>query len=123
MFRTVFAMIADRAQDPAGRSHGERTNAGFQIALEEIQLVNLRLHTVLYGLTAGLLDKVIGCPLSALEQIRIPIVGAPCPYNVGLPTFIDIGDQGSRACPSGGRRHPQTVMRALAWADLLPSGS
>jgi hypothetical protein len=33
VFRAAFAMIADKAQDSAGRSHGERTSEGARIAV------------------------------------------------------------------------------------------
>jgi hypothetical protein len=56
VFRSVFAMIADGAQDTAALSHGERTNLGFRIACDEVQNANWHMHLVLYGLINGLLE-------------------------------------------------------------------
>jgi hypothetical protein len=84
-------MIADKAQDPAGRSHGERTAEGARIATEDAQHANWHMHLLLYGLIEALLEEMLACPLHTLEQVRIKIEGAPDPDMVGLPTFIDIG--------------------------------
>jgi hypothetical protein len=91
VFRAAFAMISDKALDPAGRSHGERTSEGARIATEDAQQANWHLHLLLYGLIENLLEEMLARPLNTLDQVRINIVDAPNPDRVGLPTFIDIG--------------------------------
>ena len=91
VFRTVFSMIADLAQDPAGRDQGERTVAGFRIAIDEVQQANQHLHRVLYGLIKGILEGMPSRPLEPAQQTRINILDAPNSDVVGLPAFIDIG--------------------------------
>jgi hypothetical protein len=91
VFRTVFAMIADEATDTAGLTHDERTNRGFGITRDEVQVADLHMHKVLYGLVRNLLDNAFGKPLDAREQTRINVIGAPTPEKVGLPAFVDIG--------------------------------
>jgi hypothetical protein len=91
VFRTAFAMIADRVQDTTGRSHGERTKEGFRITTEDAKIVNWHMHVLLYGLIENLLEEALACSLVTLDQVRINVGGAPDPDNVGLPTFIDIG--------------------------------
>jgi len=91
VFRTVFAMIADKATDTSGLSHGERTNEGFRITLEDANRVNRNLHLVLFGLIQSLLESAIGASLTSLQQTRIPVIDAPDPDQVGIPTFISIG--------------------------------
>lgn len=91
VFRTAFAMIADRAQDATGRSHGERVKEGFRITTEDAKAVNWHMHVLLYGLIENLLEEALACPLETLDQVRINVCGAPDPDDVGLRTFIDIG--------------------------------
>lgn len=90
VFRTVFSMIADRSRDTTGLSSGERMAAGVQITLQHVNEANLHLHNVLYGLIELLMEQAFGKPLTAIEQLRIPVVGAPKPQQVGLPMFLDI---------------------------------
>ena len=97
VFRSVFAMIADGAQDTAALTHGERTNLGFRIACEEVRNANLHVHLLLYGLIENLLETTLGKPIHEMEQVRIPIQDAPDPDHVGLPTFIHIGQPNSAA--------------------------
>jgi hypothetical protein len=91
VFRTVFAMIADQGAETTGLTHGERTIKGFRITRDEVEVVNLHMHNVLYGLVRYLLDNAFSKPLDARAQIRIPVLNAPKPEMVGLPAFIDIG--------------------------------
>jgi len=91
VFRTAFAMIADKVQDPTGRSHGERTSEGARIATEDAKNANWHMHLLLYGLIEALLEQMLACPLNTLEQVRINIQDAPDPDMVGLPVFINIG--------------------------------
>lgn len=91
VFRAAFALIAAKTDPVHGRSFEERTAEGAKIVLRDVELANVHMHTVLYGLIRALLDEVLGYPLDGLTQTRIPVVGAPKPDKVGLPTFIDIG--------------------------------
>jgi hypothetical protein len=91
VFRTVFAMIADKAGSSLDESHGDRASRGFEIASEDAKLVNWHMHVLLYGLIEPLLERVVGCPLDSLDQVRIDVSDAPDPEMVGLPAFIDIG--------------------------------
>jgi hypothetical protein len=38
-----------------------------------------------------MLENSLGKSLDEIEQLRIPVVGAPTPDQVALPTFVDIG--------------------------------
>jgi hypothetical protein len=91
VFRAIFAMIADKSGDTSKETHGERTRRGTQIATEDAKYANYHLHLVLYGLLEQLLERAIGKPLASLDQVRIPVQGAPDPDAMTLPTFIDIG--------------------------------
>ena len=91
VFRTAFALIADKTQDTLGRSHGERTGEGVRIATKDAMDINWHMHALLYGLIQNLLEEALACPLSTVHQVRLKVCGAPKPDNVGLPTLIDIG--------------------------------
>ena len=91
VFRAAFALIADKASPVEGRSLQERVKEGVKIGLEDAEKVNLHMHSLLYGLIRAQLDDLLGHPLNDLPQTRIPIVGAPKPTMVRLPTFIDVG--------------------------------
>jgi hypothetical protein len=91
VFRTVFAMIADKVADTTAMDHVDRTNEGFRITIEDSKLANWHMHLVLYGLMRLFLENALDKPLDSLAQVRINVVGAPDPDKVGLPTFIDIG--------------------------------
>ena len=69
IFRTVFAMIADRAKDTSRLTHDERTKIGTAIATSEAAQVNFHMHLLLYGLISGGLEGALGKPLSTLEQV------------------------------------------------------
>jgi hypothetical protein len=91
VFRTVFAMVADKAGDTTGMSQIERMAKGVAIALADVQEVNVYLHEVLYGLISAALEKPVGASLAETDQLRIPVVDAPLPTSVALPMFLDIG--------------------------------
>jgi hypothetical protein len=91
VFRAIFAMIADESGDTGNLTHSERTKLGTQIATEDAKHANFHIHIVLYGLIEQLLERAIGKPLTSLDQLRIPVQGAPDPDAMTLPTFIDIG--------------------------------
>ena len=91
VFRTVFSMIADQAMDTAGMSSGEQMAAGVRITHQHVNQANLHLHNVLYGVIAFLMEQAFGKPLVSVEQLRIPVIGAPKPEQVGLPMFLDVG--------------------------------
>ncbi|OYV88855.1 MAG: hypothetical protein B7Z57_14380 [Acidiphilium sp. 37-60-79] len=92
VFRTVFAMVADKVGGTSAMSQIERMQKGVAIALADVQEVNVHLHAVLYGLISAALAKPEGAPLAETHQLRIPVVDAPPPGMVALPMFLDIGD-------------------------------
>jgi hypothetical protein len=96
VFRTVFAMIADKAMDTNKMTNIERMAEGVRITLADVNEANLHLHNVLYGLIAPMLDRALGKPTDEVEQLRIPVVGAPKPAMVGLPMFVDIGQEDTK---------------------------
>ena len=91
VFRAAFAAIADKAIDTSSVNESERVAAGVKIAQNDLNEANMHVHEVLYGLIELLLETAIGGPLDDLEQLRIPVVGAPKPSMVALPMFIEIG--------------------------------
>jgi hypothetical protein len=91
VFRAIFAMIADKSADTSTLTHAERTRRGANIATEDAKHANFHMHLVLYGLIDQLLERALGRPLASLDQVRIPVHGAPDPDAMTLPTFIDIG--------------------------------
>jgi hypothetical protein len=90
VFRTVFAMVADKAGDTTGMSQIERMKKGVDIAQADVQEVNIHLHAVLYGLISAALTKPEGAPLAETDQLRIPVVDAPRPEMVALPMFLNM---------------------------------
>ncbi len=94
VFRAAFALIAAKADPAGGHSFAERTAEGVKMTIRDAEAANVHMHTLLYGLIRVLLDDMLGHPLDDLTQTRIPIVGAPKPNIVGLPTFIDVGKLG-----------------------------
>lgn len=86
-------MIADQAMDTKDMTNSERMAAGVTVTLAHVNEANLHLHNVLYGLIVRLLDQVFGKPSAEVEQLRIPVVGAPKPTMVSLPMFVDIGSE------------------------------
>lgn len=91
VFKTVFAMITDNAMDAASMTNSERVAEGVSITLGDVNKVNQHLHAVLYGLIVNLLVDTFGKAIEDLDQLRIPVVGAPTVTKVGLPMFIDVG--------------------------------
>ncbi|UNC14820.1 hypothetical protein FE249_11575 [Acidiphilium multivorum] len=91
VFRTVFAIVADKAGGTSAMSQIERMQKGVDVALTDVQEVNVRLHAVLYGLISAALKKPEGAPLAEIHQLRIPVVDAPPPGIVALPMFLDVG--------------------------------
>ena len=91
VFRTIFTAVADKAQIADGLSHDDRTKAGTGLVTEDAKRANFHMHIVLYGLISYLLENALKVPLEQLDQIRIPIIDAPDPEKVALPSFIDIG--------------------------------
>lgn len=95
VFRTVFAAIAQKASNTSSIKNGERMKRGVDITLADVNEANLHLHQVLYGLIAQFLDQILGKPAEGSEQLRIEVRDAPKPTSVGLPMFVDIGQQES----------------------------
>jgi hypothetical protein len=91
VFRAIFAKIADTSSDTRKLAHSERVARGAQISTEDAKHANYHMHLLLYGLIEQLLERAIGKPLASLDQVRIPVQGAPDPDVLKLPTFIDIG--------------------------------
>ena len=91
VFRAVFSTIADQAMDTSAMNGDERMAAGVKITLQHVNEANLHLHNVLYEIIALLMEKAFGKPLATVEQLRIPVVGAPKPEEIVLPMFLDIG--------------------------------
>jgi hypothetical protein len=84
-------MIADKAIDTKGMTHIERMSKGANITLADVNETNLHLHNVLYGLIKTFLDKAFGKSTPEAEQIRIQVLDAPKPTEVGMPMFINVG--------------------------------
>jgi hypothetical protein len=84
-------MIADKSGDSSTLTHAERTRRGVNIATEDAKHANFHMHLVLYGLIEQLLERALRKPLASLDQVRIPVHGAPNPDAMTLPTLIDIG--------------------------------
>jgi hypothetical protein len=91
VFRAIFAAIADQALDTSAMDEGTRVAEGSKITLQDINEANFHLHNVLYGLILWLLENATGKSFEDLEQLRIPVVGAPKPSMIALPMFIEIG--------------------------------
>ena len=91
VFRAAFALIADKTNSVVGRSPQERVEDGVKTGLDEANAANLHMHSLLHGLIRAQLDDLLGHSLDDLTQTRIPVICAPKPTMVGLPTFIDIG--------------------------------
>jgi hypothetical protein len=91
VFRAIFTLIADKSGDTSKLTHGERVARGTSIAMEDAKHANFHMHLLLYGLIEQLLERAVGKPLASLDQVRIPVQGAPDPDTITLPTFVDIG--------------------------------
>ena len=89
VFRTVFAMIAQKTGDCTGMAHSELVTVGVQRAIKQANAANEHLHLVLYGLIRYLQESALGKPLNAVEQVRINVYDAPHWSKVGLPAFLD----------------------------------
>jgi|SRR5579871_5879102 len=90
VFRTVFAMIADKSGDTSNMSQIERMQKGIKIALADLNKVNIHLNGVLYGIISAALDAPELAPLAKPERLLIPVIDAPKTNSVGLPMFVDI---------------------------------
>lgn len=91
VFRAIFSMIAYKSGNADELSHSERVARGTQVTTEDAKHANFHMHILLYGLIEQLLERAIGKSLASLDQVIIPIHGAPDPDAMTLPTFIDIG--------------------------------
>lgn len=90
VFRTVFAMVADKAGDTKGLSQVERMNKGVRIVLADLREANFHLHGVLYGLISMTLFSPADAPLAEPDQLRIPVADAPAPKMIALPMFLNM---------------------------------
>lgn len=87
VFRSVFAMIGTDEQKPREQWVQDGINKTFA----DVEQVNWRMNDVLYSIVAALIPEAFGKPLDEIEQLRLPIEGAPKPTKVGLPMFLDLG--------------------------------
>ena len=94
VFRTVFAMIADKSGDTSNMSQIERMQKGVKIALADLNKVNIHLNGILYGIISAALDAPELAPLNKPERLLIPVIDAPKTKSVGLPMFVDIDAHG-----------------------------
>ena len=88
VFRTVFAMIADKSGDTSDMSQIERMQKGIKIALADLNKVNIHFNGILYGIISSALDAPE--PLAKPERLLIPVIDAPKTKSVGLPMFVDV---------------------------------
>ena len=88
VFRTVFAMIADKSGDTSNMSQIGRMQTGVKIALADLNKVNIHFNGILYGIISAALDAPE--PLAEPERLLIPVIDAPKTKSVGLPMFVDI---------------------------------
>jgi hypothetical protein len=102
-----------------------------RITLQHVNEANLHLHTVLYGIIALLMEQAFGKQLEAVEQLRIPIFGAPKPEQVGLPMFLDIGrrvggtpraKKRKPALPNAGHDRPAPPLPPSWYVDEVADG-
>jgi hypothetical protein len=94
VFRTVFAMIADKSGDTSNMSQIERMKKGVEIALADLNEVNVHFNGVLYGIISAALEAPEIAPLAKPERLLIAVIDAPKTKNVGLPMFVDIDAHG-----------------------------
>jgi hypothetical protein len=90
VFRTVFAMIADKSGDTSNMSQIERMQKGVKIALADLNKVNLHFNGVLSGIISTALDAPEVAPLAKPERLLIAVIDAPKMKSVGLPMFVNI---------------------------------
>jgi len=90
VFRRLFTTIANNADGATGIPFVDRTAEGFEIANNDVSIVNLHMNQLLYGLIRYMLENSLDKSLDEIEQLCIPVEGAPDPDQVALPTFIDI---------------------------------
>lgn len=90
IFSAAFAAIADKHVDTSAMNQSERMAAGVDIALADLNEVNLRMHNVLYGLIEHGLTQATGGSFDNLDRLDVPVVGAPMSSAVALPMFLDI---------------------------------
>jgi hypothetical protein len=85
----AFALIADRAIATKSMTHIERMDIGAKITMDNLNAVNLKLHSVLYGLIAPFVET-IEATTPKVEQMRVQVFDAPKPTKAGLPMLIDV---------------------------------
>lgn len=90
VFRAAFTHIAEKTNLVGRLDLADRVDEGWQIAMHDAKTANSHMFAVLYGLLRALLDELLGHSLKEHPQTRIPIVGAPKPAMVGLPTFVAV---------------------------------
>jgi hypothetical protein len=86
VFSTVFAVIADGAIDTKNMTHIERMDIGVRITVDDLNVVNLRLHSLLYGLIAPFVET-IEAATPGVEQMRVQVFDAPKP-TIGGSTHV-----------------------------------
>lgn len=96
IFTAAFAAIADKRVDTSAMNQSERMAAGVEIALADLNEVNLRMHNILYDLIEHRLTQAAGGSFDNLDRLDIPVVGAPRPSAFALPMFLDVGQPRKR---------------------------
>jgi hypothetical protein len=91
VFRAIFTLISGSVEETQIGSHGDRVSRGVKISLDDARNANTHMHVLLYGLIRLLMDEVIGAPNPAPPQVRINVLNAPDPKEIGIPSFIDVG--------------------------------
>jgi hypothetical protein len=67
---------------------------GVEIALADLNEVNVHFNGVLYGIISAALEAPEIAPLAKPERLLIAVIDAPKTKNVGLPMFVDIDAHG-----------------------------
>ena len=77
---------------------------GFNVVNRHISYINFEMHLFLYGVISITIERALGKNWHVAEREMINIMGAPNPYDVALPTFVDMDAakaQGNEAHGSG----------------------
>jgi len=67
-----------------------RNRSAFNVLTRHVNDTNGYMHALLYGLIKSVIDKALGEDWANTEHEMISILGAPNPYDVAIPTLINI---------------------------------
>ncbi len=73
-----------------GRSIDDKYRATFTTINRHINDINYQMHTFLYGVIKVVIERTLGKDWENGEHEMISITGAPNPYDVALPTLVDM---------------------------------